>query len=394
MKISKKVTEKQNPVFESEIFAERKRRFLLVIKARWAIIASYFIYGVFVSIWFAYKMPEQTEQRIILYGVGLLVLVTYNAILHYSYEKLSTYRIMAQLQMITDIVLTTIIIYYTGGAVSWFWSTYLLIILQSAFLFDRKAETLEIAIMAGLAFGMLTIIQQNGIISYDLALLVERYAKDATYESMKIFWVIGSSLSVAFVAIYLMGVIRQREHHLAHKSVTDGLTGLYNHSYFHKRLRSEMERANRYKRVLSLVLFDIDDFKQYNDSFGHLEGDKIIKLVADVFKDNVRSADVDTVYRYGGEEFAILAPETSSQEIGVKESGAIAMAKRICAVIEETLPVSISAGVASYPHHADEPLDLFRVADKALYRAKERGKNTVVLASQVADKKIKGSGSK
>ena len=390
----KEKDQQKNPIYKSEILAERKRRFLLVIKARWVIIAFYFIYGLFASLWLAFMVPEQTGERVLLYGLGFSALVVYNGLLHYSYEKLSAYKIMAQLQMIADVVLTTTIIYVTGGAVSWFWSTYLLIILQSAFLFDRKIETLEIALLAGLSFGMLTIVQQNGVIAYDVSILLNKYVQNASFESLKVAWVISSSLAVAFVASYFMGIIRQREQYLAFKSITDGLTGLYNHSYFHKQLKNEIERAKRYNHTLSLVLFDIDDFKQYNDSFGHLEGDKILEEVADIFQGNVRAHDIDTVYRYGGEEFAIIAPETSSQELGLKYSGAIAMAKRICTNIEETLPISVSAGVASFPHHAGNPVDLFKVADRALYRAKERGKNTVVLASQVASQKTKKSRSK
>ncbi len=381
--MNKLIASEAKTLKEAEILAERRKRVLLVIKARWIIMGSYLFYGLLAAFWYTSKISDQqVMSHFILYGTGLIGLVLYNGFLQYSYERLSKFRSIAQIQMIADVFITTLIVYYTGGAASWFWSTYLLIILQSAFLFDKKIETIEIALLSGLSFGMLTVLQYSKILDNpNLALLLQKYSSDATYSGLMVFWVVASSLAVAFIASYLMGVIRQSERYLAYKSITDGLTNLYNHSYFHKRLVSEMDRAKRYNRAISLVLIDIDDFKQYNDSFGHQEGDRILRETAKIFKDNIRACDVDSAYRYGGEEFAVIAPETESQEIGVKESGAIAMAERIRSVIEEKLPITISVGVASFPHHGEDAHSLFKAADVALYRAKEKGKNRVVITS-------------
>jgi len=378
---------------EAELLAERKRRILLVIKARWAIMGAYLSYGAVAASWLFYKFPNNFPLRhLIFYGFGLLCLITYNGFLHYSYERLSKLKGIAQLQMFFDVLATTLIIYFTGGAASWFWSIYLLIILQSAFLFDRKFQTLEIAALAGLSYSLLAILQHNGIISnYSLSFLAEKSAGNTAYETLKILWVIFSSFAVAIIASYLLGMIRQRESYLAYKSITDGLTDLYNHSYFHKRLRSEIERAKRYDRVFSLALIDLDDFKQYNDTYGHQAGDELLRDVAIIFKQSIRSFDVDTVYRYGGDEFAIMLPETTSQKLASKGSGALSIAGRIQAKIKKELPISISIGIASYPHHANEASRIFKAADIALYRAKEKGKNNVVVASRkLIIRKLKG----
>jgi len=377
---------------EAELLAERKRRILLVIKARWAIMGAYLAYGAVAASWLFYKFESFPLRSLIFYGGGLLCLISYNGFLHYSYERLSKLRGLAQLQMFFDILAATLIIHFTGGAASWFWSTYLLIVLQSAFLFDRKFQTLEIAALAGLSFSLLAILRHNGIIgNFSLSFLTEQQTGNTAYETLKILWVIFSSFAVAIIASYLLGMIRQRESYLAYKSITDGLTDLYNHSYFHKRLRSEIERAKRYDRVFSLALIDLDDFKQYNDTYGHQAGDELLRDVAIIFKESIRSFDVDTVYRYGGDEFAIMLPETGSQKLASKESGAFSIAQRIQEKIKKELPISISMGIASYPQHANDASRVFKAADIALYRAKEKGKNKVVVASRdLIIRKLKG----
>lgn len=161
-------------------------------------------------------------------------------------------------------------------------------------------------------------------------------------------------------------------------SRTDGLTGLYNHRFFHKLLDSEMSRADRYKHNFSLLMIDIDDYKRFNDTYGHQAGDKVLKELASLFKSLVRK--IDPVVRYGGEEFAIILSETA------KEHGRI-FGKRIVESVAsfavEGLPqgekITISAGLAGYPDDAQTQEDLIRKADVALYKAKSMGKNTLCI---------------
>ncbi|TET54153.1 MAG: GGDEF domain-containing protein [Actinobacteria bacterium] len=368
---------------EAEVFNERKKRILLVIKARWAIVAFYFLYGVLSTLWLVSKFPNSIYFRgFLLYGISVLVFAFYNGLLHYSYERLSRFKGLAQVQMGIDVLFTTIIIHYTGGLYSWFWAIYLLIILQSAFLFDRKIETMEIASLSGFAFGLLLILENNNIVhKYSLSKLLEQTNRSEIYINLKIVWVAATCIVIAFIASYFLGVIREHERYLAYKSITDGLTELNNHSYFHHRLKSEVERAKRYKRSFSLILMDIDDFKKYNDSFGHQAGDKLLHEVANVFKHIVRK-EVDTIYRYGGDEFAIIAPETEAEKLGSENGGAIVMSERIRETIKEKLPVTITIGVSSFPLHANDTSKIFRVADAALFKGKRKGKNCVIKASK------------
>lgn len=155
-------------------------------------------------------------------------------------------------------------------------------------------------------------------------------------------------------------------------SVTDPLTGLLNRRYLEERIAEEITRSKRYRFSLSLMLLDVDDFKSYNDTFGHPAGDIALKAVADVLGESLRGADVAA--RYGGEEFAILLPQTSSDEaaqIGER------IRKRVERMEFEHRGVTVSIGVASCSNEVDSPKDLISAADVALYAAKNQGRNNV-----------------
>jgi diguanylate cyclase (GGDEF)-like protein len=156
---------------------------------------------------------------------------------------------------------------------------------------------------------------------------------------------------------------------------TDALTGLYNHRYFYHLLDAEMKRARRYGRALSLIMIDIDHFKQYNDRYGHLAGDEALRCLAQILRKNSRR--VDSAARYGGEEFAIILPETDLTQAGVQ-------AERMrTASLEQQWPeghLTISAGAATLTPTMSKVEDLVREADRALYQAKAAGRNQVRLS--------------
>ena len=165
-------------------------------------------------------------------------------------------------------------------------------------------------------------------------------------------------------------------------SVTDALTGLLNRRYLEKRLTEEINRSKRHRFPLSFMMIDVDFFKSYNDTFGHAEGDKALKIVGAVLMDALRSIDVAA--RYGGEEFSILLPQTAIEE-------AETIAERIRVRIETAdfpnRKVTISIGIASCSTEVDSPHDLISFADKALYEAKRKGRNNVQVYGSLENSK-------
>jgi two-component system cell cycle response regulator len=220
-----------------------------------------------------------------------------------------------------------------------------------------------------------------------------------SYEVIKWAWVSVTNLCLAFIGVFMMKTVRDREDHLRQLVIKDSLTSLYNRRYFFYRLTSEIQRAKRYKRNLSLLIIDVDDFKRFNDRYGHLAGDMALRVISEAILSTIRrsggkpSYDVDIACRYGGEELAVILPETDFAQ------GAVA-AKRLRGHIEtrcdvevarkaiidsdegrrEVPGLTVSIGVASYPAHATGTDELINAADRAMFIAKKAGKNRVAVS--------------
>lgn len=180
--------------------------------------------------------------------------------------------------------------------------------------------------------------------------------------------------------------LEESKRRLEELSTTDALSGLHNYRYLFQSLESEFKRAVRYERSLSLLMIDIDYFKNFNDTFGHLCGDFVIKTVAHILKRNVRSTDV--VARYGGDELAILLIETSTEmALEVAEKLRNEIAGYAFKWREKSLDVNVSVGLAAVPSPGIQNThDLVNAADRALYQAKKAGRNSVIAAPFATDK--------
>ncbi len=163
-------------------------------------------------------------------------------------------------------------------------------------------------------------------------------------------------------------------------SYTDSMTGIYNYRYFYKRLSEEILRSKRYDRELSLVILDIDNFKIFNDNYGHQTGDLILKQISRLIMETIRSIDV--VSRYGGEEFCIIMPDTGEDNCNIfieRLRNEIANFKFKSESVDVKTPVTVSVGGAIFPGHAETPDRIIYCADMALLKAKSMGRNKAIM---------------
>lgn len=175
--------------------------------------------------------------------------------------------------------------------------------------------------------------------------------------------------------------------HLHYLSITDPITRLTNHRYFQDKLRSEFQRAKDQNKPLSVVMIDVDHFKSFNDHYGHPEGDRLLSSIAAHIEQC--SQGFGLASRYGGEEFALLYPNL---DINQAETKAEELRKSLeknpfSGPFGRRAYITVSAGVANYPFHAEEPAQLVTLADQALYQAKRQGRNQTVVAAKMTESK-------
>jgi diguanylate cyclase (GGDEF)-like protein/putative nucleotidyltransferase with HDIG domain len=210
-----------------------------------------------------------------------------------------------------------------------------------------------------------------------IAMLPSRTKTIPTREEKQLLNTIGGQTGVAIENALLLQKMSQL-------SLTDELTRLYNRRHFYKVLEVEMSRARRYGRPLSLALLDIDSFKEINDKFGHINGDRVLKSLANTLIAYLRKTDVS--FRYGGDEFAVILPETNA----VKARDIIERIKvkwlhtpKTDVMLEN--PLGFSAGIIEYPRNAESQDSLLLLLDAALYCAKRSGGNRSTLVSEMGD---------
>lgn len=199
--------------------------------------------------------------------------------------------------------------------------------------------------------------------------------KPITFEDLKIFIMLANQAGLAIENSQLYEMVIQKSH-------IDSITNLWNHGFFQDQLGKEIEDVQKKNLPLSLLVIDIDDFKKINDSFGHQNGDIILKEVADLLKSCARENDF--VCRYGGEEFTIILPQASKETaLNIAERIRTAIATHCFSKLtsDRNISITVSIGVSTLPADADNKESLVTKADKAMYIAKFSGKNQTCLTS-------------
>jgi diguanylate cyclase (GGDEF)-like protein len=334
-----------------------------ITKSRWFVIGFLFLYLNVL------RLPDWPRG---LFNALLALAALYNLGISLYLRKANFFSIkLTLLFLYLDMLAIAVGISYTGGMASPFLFIWYLTLFATGIRFGFKQSLLLLVPMA--AFYVYLVRHDLGCAHPDA---VNRL-------------VLGL---VSLVAASLYGSLFSRGERYTMKvmadfraaSIMDGLTGLYNYAYFMDRLKHEQYRADRSNSHFSIIIFDLDRFKNVNDTYGHEKGNVLLKTVAGIIAVNARR--MDTVARYGGEEFVILMPDSKGAELE--------MAERIRKTIEGTefvgisegpLRITISGGICTYPHDAASVVDVLARADMALYAAKKSGRNTTRRCGDVKD---------
>jgi len=249
----------------------------------------------------------------------------------------------------------------------------------------RKAYEQVIRLRNETALIVTALLLGVGLLAYSLGLLIvrpldrlTRGAAEVAAGDLAVDLPVTSGGEVGYLTEVFNNMVnrlREGRQELERLSVTDALTKLYNRRHLMETLTIELQRCRRHKRVLSVIMADVDEFKKYNDEFGHLAGDQVLVQVASVLRESTR--DVDCVARYGGEEFLLVLPETPAE-------GAGQVSERIRDHLAETKfavgQITVSIGIAEFPAHGDSPEAVIASADAAMYQAKRAGRDRAATA--------------
>lgn len=360
---------------------------LIIGKNQW-LTSSRWVYTLFIFIFFIAYNHFSGEVTMDYRSIVLIVLLSLLGNLIFIFALKRHVRLsgggevnqealssLAVLQLDFDLVVLSLLVFFSGGFDSPVIVLFIFYILVATFLvYHQKAfkNTLTAMVLVVVIF-----FSNEGLI----------------VSSEKLTTMIGFNaiLMIAYlIAAYLSRNLRENEEKLRELlekfrqlSVTDGLTDLYNQSHFFLLLNLQLERSRRYGTAFSLIIFDVDHFKNYNDANGHILGSEALRLVARLMKDVFRASDM--LAKYGGDEFVVIMPNSD-------KIGAFLGAERIREAVEhetfkggESQPmgrVTLSLGIASYPEHGSTTRDILDKADKAMYFAKETGRNKTVIYNE------------
>ena len=271
----------------------------------------------------------------------------------------------------SDIFMIVLLIFFTGGIGSELY-VFLLFIIGSSGIYKMNANTVKVSLVC--------------VVFYSAAcLLADMIYKDMNYPVLvtrnMLFILAAFGISGIYGEVRKFDEMRKKEFRLAR---TDKLTGLANRHYLEQKLDYEAGYALSRSSVLNVIMFDLDDFKRFNDTYGHVSGDKLLILFADIIRQGIRNTDIPI--RYGGEEFLILVRDLDiilAKSVGDRIRRNLEKQRIYLGERQEKRRVTASCGIAQFPLHSRNIREVIEKADKALYYAKEIGKNITVTYNDI-----------
>ncbi len=359
----------------------------LVIRVRWAIVAALAVFSVLgAAIYASYGVMGPMWRHMLVPSVALLLVLVYNTYYQTHYRTLGNYVPFNVGQLLADIAVVTVLLYYSGGVDSWFDSMYLLFVLEAAIILPTRRGVWAIAAAAMAAYVSVLALDGTGVLPHVAMPFVSgSLHSHAPFVTVRALWGLTVLAGTASIGTMLMREVRRREERLVAHSVRDAMTGLLNRGQLRAELSREINRSGRFGGGVSLILLDVDGFERFNSTFGHEAGNRMLCRVGEALTATVGdddATDLALVARFGGEEFAILVPE---EEPGCCEAGrALAEAVRsaVEAARDEDRSVTVSAGVSCFPVDGRNSAEMVGAADAALARAAGAGGNTVVTARE------------
>lgn len=367
-----------------EELAANVERVGLVIRLRWAIVAAIAVFSVLgVGIYVLDGRAGVLGPHMIIPALALVVVLVYNAYYQRTYRRFGNLALFNAAQLALDIVVVTVLVYYSGGVYSWFDALYYLFVLEAALILPTRRQVWGVAGAAAGTYVLVVGLVYLGILPHMAMPFVNNDLQLAgSYVAVRALWTVTVVFGAAAVGDLFMSTTRDSIAELAKMSVRDRRTGLYDRAYLRRELSSEIERARRFRRGVSVIIADIDGFAHFNEIFGMEAGNRMIDLIADAVKEvsgcNSGEPCLVLAARYGGEEFALLVPEaTESSEEG--EQMAEQLRAAIASTLDDDRSVTVSVGVAGYSKDGRTASEMLGSADAALVRAAAEGGNRVVV---------------
>lgn len=346
---------------------------LSVVKLSSLLFSGMIFWEYFLNINKIIPEPKNTYyMEIIISSVLILTLIyftwAFSAINKFSNKNIQYVQTAENLIIV---LIFFIIIFLSGAYASQFKFLFLFIIITAT-------------IQSGMKHGMIiACISSFGILAMDL-FYAPNSAVNQYFQNDLIMT--GVFILTAWPLGFYVKIANEHIKELNNLANEDGLTGLYNHRFFHDTLKQKIISCEKNGTSISMIFIDIDYFKNYNDLYGHQSGDKVLRIIGDLLKNSAGKNDI--VARYGGEEFAILLPDTSEKE-------AIVTAEKTRKNVEETYfegeenqpngKITVSIGISVYPDKAKNDMELIKSADDALYRAKFFNKNRIETYTSILD---------